>query len=54
MSTLNSRELRLKIELLEKLISKDELKRISVTKRLKRIRKQMNLLVKPQDKGFYE
>ena len=45
MSKLNAEKLRLKLELLERLLSKKELKRISVSKRLLRIRKQLNCLL---------
>lgn len=45
MSKLNTEQLRLKLELLERLLSKKELKRISVSKRLLRIRKQLNCLL---------
>ena len=45
MKNLNPENLRIKIELLEKLISKKELRIISVSKRLIRIRKQLNCLL---------
>lgn len=38
----NIEELKIKIDLLERLLSKDELKRISVSKRFKRIRKRLS------------
>ncbi len=40
--TTNIEELRLKIDILEQLLSKKELKRISVSKRFKRIRRKIS------------
>ena len=45
MSQLNVVDLKIKVEVLEKLLSGPELKRISVSKRLKRIRKMLNTLI---------
>lgn len=45
MREINHESLRMKIDLLEKLLSKRELKRISVSKRLLRIRKRINSLI---------
>ncbi len=41
----NTEKLKLRIDLLEKLLSKDELLRISINKRFTRIRKQINSLL---------
>ena len=41
----NTEKLKLKIDLLEKLLSRDELLRISINKRFIRIRKQINSLL---------
>ena len=45
MMNINTEKLKLKIDLLEKLLSKDELLRISVKKRLSRIRKNLESLL---------
>ena len=45
MMKINTEKLKLKIDLLEKLLSKDELLRISVKKRLLRIRKRLDSLL---------
>jgi len=45
MDKVNTEQLRVKIDLLEKLLSGNELKRISVSKRLLRIRKQLSSLI---------
>lgn len=41
----NTEKLKLKMDLLEKLLSKDELLRISINKRFIRIREQINSLL---------
>jgi len=41
----NTEKLKLKIDLLEKLLSEEELLRISINKRFIRIRKQLNSLL---------
>ena len=45
MKSINLNELRFKMDLLEKLLSKEELSRSSIKGKLSRIRKQLNLLV---------
>ena len=45
MSKQDNQSLKIKIDTLEKLLSKKELRRISVSKRLRRIRKQLNILI---------
>tara|TARA_Y100001936_G_C16091121_1_gene686290 strand:- start:3804 stop:3953 length:150 start_codon:yes stop_codon:yes gene_type:complete len=48
MKKVNVSELRFKIDLLERLLSKEELSRSSIRGKLNRIRKQLNLLVVSQ------
>ena len=45
MKKVNVSELRFKMDLLERLLSKEELSRNSIRGKLNRIRKQLNLLV---------
>lgn len=45
MKKIDSEELKIKIELLEKLLSKNELCRSSITERLSRIREQLDILI---------
>lgn len=45
MKEVNVNELRFKVDLLERLLSKEELSRSTIRRKLNKIRKQLNLLV---------
>jgi len=51
MKSINAKDLRIKIDEMEQLLSKEELIKTSISHRLKNIRKHLDLLIHYQEKG---